>query len=102
MYGFLLFVRTTHVSTINSGGFDSLPADIGTYLVCEHLQRVHRCSATAVTYYLASMSMAGASGGSAATIKSSAEEAWEGGTAALQQLANPYLLCPPSSDNSNR
>jgi hypothetical protein len=70
--------------------------------VCEHLQRVHKCSATAVTYYLKGMSMAGASGGSAATIKSSAEEAWEGGTAALQQLADPYLLCPPSSDNSNR
>jgi short subunit dehydrogenase-like uncharacterized protein len=85
----------------HSGGFDSIPADVGTYLVCEHLQRVHKCSATAVTYYLTGMSMAGASGGSAATIKSAAEEAWCGGTAVLQQLANPYLLCPTRDDSTS-
>ena len=79
---------------IPSGGFDSIPADVGTYLICEHLRRVHSCGAAAVTYYCGKMSATGASGGTIASVKGVAEACWAGGRSVVAKLSNPYLLVP--------
>jgi short subunit dehydrogenase-like uncharacterized protein len=76
---------------IHSAGFDSTPADLGTYMIADHLKRVHNAATAAVTYYCSKMSPGGVSGGTVASIRGIAEEAWDG---ARSQLSDPYLLCP--------
>jgi short subunit dehydrogenase-like uncharacterized protein len=82
---------TSGAKIIHSAGFDSTPADLGTFMVCDYLKRVHNSSTAAVTYYCSKMSPGGVSGGTVASLSCIAEDVWHG---ARSLLSDPYMLCP--------
>jgi short subunit dehydrogenase-like uncharacterized protein len=80
-------------SIIPSCGFDSLPADLGTLMLCDYLRREHNTAASEVNYYMGT-AKGGVSGGTVASLLEVAAQVWNGGIAAAKQMNDPYLLVP--------
>lgn len=86
--------RRSGARIVHACGFDSIPSDLGVL----HLQRLaqsrHGAPCTRVSMRVKSM-RGGASGGTVASLLNVIREA-AADPALRRQLADPYLLCPPS------
>ncbi|CAM9415860.1 unnamed protein product [Choristocarpus tenellus] len=83
----------TGAKIIPSCGFDSVPADMGAFMMVEHMKRVHGRSPNAVKYYLRDMK-GGVSGGTIASVMDVSDKLWKGGKSTMKQMNDPLLLSP--------
>ncbi|KAG5190508.1 hypothetical protein JKP88DRAFT_298840 [Tribonema minus] len=86
--------QSTGAKIVPSCGFDSIPADMGTFMIADHLKRVHNTETVEVTYHPGKFSSGAPSGGTVASLMGIVEAAWEGGAKVRNQLNDPYLLVP--------
>ncbi|KAG5176481.1 Saccharopine dehydrogenase-domain-containing protein [Tribonema minus] len=79
---------------IHSCGMESIPADMGTYMVARELKRAHDTRTDSVTLYLGKQRGGAVSGGTVASLVGVAELVWKGGRKARAELNDPYFLVP--------
>ncbi|KAG5187698.1 Saccharopine dehydrogenase-domain-containing protein [Tribonema minus] len=94
-------IDTCHATTARSGaklipscGFDSVPADLGVLLLADHLRREHGTALKTVVHWPVSMSTRNFGSAIIATSTIS-RRVWEGGSAMMRRIWDPYLLLPP-------
>jgi len=92
-------VDRLHDQAVESGarivhccGFDSIPSDLGVWMLHEHLQREHGRGLSSVRFYVMNM-RGGFSGGTVTSMLDLLEQA-SGDLALRRMLANPYALNP--------
>ncbi|CAM9970325.1 unnamed protein product [Scytosiphon promiscuus] len=81
----------TGAKIVPSCGFDSIPADIGTLMMVEHMKRTHGVIPTDVRYFFGK-SKGGVSGGTVASVLGVFEKIWEGGRSVMKKVNDPLLL----------
>ncbi|CAM9235192.1 unnamed protein product [Ectocarpus sp. 4 AP-2014] len=83
----------TGAKIVPSCGFDSIPADLGTLMMVDHMKRTHGFSPDDVRYYFGAAKGGGKStGGTIASVLDIFEQVWSGGKAITSKLADPLLL----------
>ena len=84
--------RAAGVRIVHCCGFDSVPSDLGTWLLCERLREADGLPPEEVRFFLCGAS-GGFSGGTVASLLNVLEEASDPAVRAI--LADPYSLNPP-------
>lgn len=87
--------ETSGARIVHSCGFDSIPSDIGVYLMQEYAIREHKSPCASISLYVRAMK-GGASGGTFASMLTAIEQAREDRNIA-RILADPYALNPEGS-----
>ncbi|CAM9412960.1 unnamed protein product [Discosporangium mesarthrocarpum] len=83
----------TGAKIVPSCGFDSVPADLGAFMMVEHMKKIHARSPDIVKY-MCDDAKGGFSGGTMATVLDVMDLAWKGGGAIRKQMNDPLLLIP--------
>jgi short subunit dehydrogenase-like uncharacterized protein len=79
---------------IHSCGFDSIPADLGVFMLSDYLKVTHRTKPVEITYYPEKFGKSSVSGGTVASGIAIAEYCWKKGISVWRIMSDPYLLVP--------
>mmetsp|Transcript_28809 Transcript_28809/g.37851 ORF Transcript_28809/g.37851 Transcript_28809/m.37851 type:complete len:437 (+) Transcript_28809:148-1458(+) len=87
------FAQSKGVKIVHCCGFDSLPSDLGVFLLAEHAHKSFNTELMQATTYVTDIK-GGASGGTVASVINAFEEAWKLGIKRTSKLLGPYALNP--------